>query len=137
MVMFRVLTGLTPFTNDTDQMVARRLLNGDRPTIADHVGAHYAELMRHCWAMSAQARPHLNEIVCRLGTEPFLEGLDIDAVKEYQARVCPEHLIPTITNEFVNQQRKMWREVIAYLPLEELRRRAGPVRRNVGEGRWC
>jgi serine/threonine protein kinase len=46
MVMFMVLTGLTPFTNDTDQMVSSRLLNGDRSTIPDHVGAHCAELMR-------------------------------------------------------------------------------------------
>jgi hypothetical protein len=42
-----------------------------------------------------------------LGTEPFLEGLEIDAVKECQARVWSEHLIPAIANRFVNQQRKM------------------------------
>jgi hypothetical protein len=46
-----------------------------------------------------------------LSTEPFLEGLDIDAVKGCQARVCPEHLIPAIANGSVNQQRKMCPEV--------------------------
>jgi hypothetical protein len=42
-----------------------------------------------------------------LGTEPFLEGIDIEAMKDCQARVCPEHLIPTTTNGFVNEERKM------------------------------
>jgi hypothetical protein len=53
-----------------------------------------------------------------LGTEPFLEGLDIDAVKECQARVCHENLISAIANGFVNQQRKMRREVENPIPGE-------------------
>jgi serine/threonine protein kinase len=97
-LMFVVLTGLEPFSDCRNQMVlARRVMNGDRPTIPGSLGAGYAQLIQECWDTSPEKRPGFEEIVFRLGKEECMEGLDLEAVKKYQARVCPPKLVPLTT----------------------------------------
>jgi serine/threonine protein kinase len=94
-MMFVIMTALDPYPNLQNQLaLARQVMNGKRPTIPPDVSRAYADLMEKCWATEIELRPSFKEIVSVLGDERFLEGLDIDSIKAYQARVIPSELIP-------------------------------------------
>jgi hypothetical protein len=115
-----VLTGLQPFPNSNGPYgLIRRVINGDRPTIPDYVNPGYAELMQRGWAQVFIERPTFDEIVYRLGEDDLLEGLDVDAVKDYQARVCPAELVPATSVSFHGKDAG---SPVARLPIEELKK---------------
>jgi TPR repeat protein len=45
-------------------------------------------------------------------------------VRKYQNRICPAHLIPNLSDEFIHQSGKASQVVITRSPIEELRRMA-------------
>jgi TPR repeat protein len=125
MIMFVVLTGLDPFPNIKNQLVlARRVANGDRPTIPNYIAKPYADLMRRCWETAPASRPDFADIVSALGEDDVLAEVDIDPVKDYQARVCSPDHVPATSVRFVEAQRRAPRAVVARVPIEELRRLA-------------
>jgi TPR repeat protein len=126
MLMFVVLTGFNPFPecHGCLMMIARRVINGERPTIPAHVSPAYAALIRACWDTSPAKRPEFTEIVFRLGEEGCLEGLDVEAVKRYQARVCPPDLVAPTTVAFADKAKQCGQMAAARVPIEELKRLA-------------
>jgi TPR repeat protein len=131
-MMFMVITGLDPFQDITNQVIlARKVMNGERPTIPDWVGDSLRELITRCWHTSPDQRPHFNEIVYRLGEEKILEENDIDIgpFKGYQVNVTPVELQPQ-TPVRLAQKRKVGGGTIVrekregLTPIETLRQMA-------------
>jgi serine/threonine protein kinase len=125
MLMFAVLTGLEPFPNCNNFfIVTLKVIAGVRRAIPDSVSPPYARLMRQCWGRKPEERPTFAEIAFRLGEEACLEGLDLDVVKAYQARVCPPDLVPPTTIAFAQRAKQHAPVARAAVPIEELRRLA-------------
>jgi TPR repeat protein len=125
MLMFATLTGLDPFPDCPNAFIlAKRVTDGERPTIPESVGRGYAGLMRRCWQTAPAGRPSFPEIVNELGQEACLEGLDLKAVQAYQVRVCPPSLVPPMSAVFAERSQRIRRPTPALAPIEELRRLA-------------
>jgi TPR repeat protein len=96
-LMYMIVTGLQPFPPVRNiAQFGVRVAEGFRPTIPDSVSPAYAALIQQCWDTSPIVRPTFEEIVSLLGDEQFLSGIDRDAFKEYQLRVCPAELIASV-----------------------------------------
>jgi serine/threonine protein kinase len=124
-LMFTTLTGLNIFPDTSNFFVfMMRVVQGYRPPIPDSVKPAYAKLMRQCWSASPDDRPSFREIVVKLGKKKFLKGLDIDAFREYQSRVCPRDLIPPLSSTLIKECCTASRTVAKWSPIEGLARMA-------------
>jgi serine/threonine protein kinase len=110
MLMFEVVTKVIPFadlTSDTD--LGEQVMDGVRPPFPEGVPPPLQQLIENCWHGNPDWRPEFSEVVLELGKEETLEGiagLDLPEFLEYQGRVVPPDLIPSISGAFASQWRR-------------------------------
>jgi serine/threonine protein kinase len=104
MVMFEVLTGIIPFENVTNEAkMGEQVMDGIRPAFPETLPAPFQELISNYWHGNPDWRPEFNEVVLELGKEEVLEtveGLDLKEYLDYQKRVVPQDLMPSISGQF-------------------------------------
>ncbi|KAF0521904.1 kinase-like protein [Gigaspora margarita] len=62
-IMWEVATCSLPYTDlPHDNKLAKKIVEGKRPYIPDHVPSFYAELIRMCWDAFPENRPNMREI---------------------------------------------------------------------------
>ncbi|RIB18362.1 kinase-like domain-containing protein, partial [Gigaspora rosea] len=62
-IMWEVATCSLPYTDlPHDNNLAKKIVEGKRPYIPDHVPSFYAELIRMCWDAFPENRPDMREI---------------------------------------------------------------------------
>jgi serine/threonine protein kinase len=86
-LLFFVLTKSDPYHSWTDREIERAVMDGNLPEIPDFVDRGYAELIRRCCDADRESRPDFRSIVAQLSESDFRNGLDLDRIAEYQARL--------------------------------------------------
>jgi serine/threonine protein kinase len=91
MVVYFSMTFHQPFPEvATPYAVAKKVLNGARPSIPPDIGQNWKDLMEFCWKQEPAERPTFEEIVREMGKEEFFdESIDRQAVLAYQRKTLP------------------------------------------------
>jgi serine/threonine protein kinase len=83
LLMYEILTGRAAFPmSDYAFPVMKRILSGNMPAVpADECGPLIQNLIRRCWSMDPEKRPHIDEIIREFEAEEFQIVPQADAVK--------------------------------------------------------
>lgn len=72
MVCYEVITGALPFSSISGQSVVKKVLNGDRPQLPDHLPNELRLLIEECWISEPSRRPSFAEIAEKLENLKYL-----------------------------------------------------------------
>jgi len=79
--IYEALIGEEPFKQDSNAVIAQKVLNGERMQVPLHVDPKIASLMRKCWSQDPDDRPSIDEV------EKILEERLFELQQEESGRV--------------------------------------------------